>query len=144
MRSFDYEKIREIYVKDYDYFIDDGCPPYEFYNPIRSDKVIYLVSRDNCFTAIPRNYVEYEVHFGGNRRTLFFSARRAIDWMFNKTPCLKLTGQVPGYNKKAIRFGGRLGFKHEGINRKSFMKNNILYDQYIMGLTREDWLCLHK
>lgn len=55
----------------------------------------------------------------------------------------KLTAQVPSYNKACIRLAVAMGFKKEGINRESVMKNGKFYDQARMGITRKEAeLCL--
>lgn len=50
----------------------------------------------------------------------------------------KLNAQIPGYNTGCIKLAEHAGFKHEGINRQSIMKNGKLYDQIRFGITREE------
>lgn len=50
----------------------------------------------------------------------------------------KLTTSIPVIYKDVIRFAHHLGFKDEGINRKSIMKNGKLIDRLNLGLMRED------
>jgi len=61
----------------------------------------------------------------------------AIGWVWENIPALKLVTHVPFYNRKAYAFARSLGGELEGINRRSFMKNGVLYDQYLFGLTKE-------
>jgi RimJ/RimL family protein N-acetyltransferase len=51
--------------------------------------------------------------------------------------CSKLITQIPVYNRKAHIMAKRCGFEDEGINKKSFLKNGVVYDQYYMGLCKE-------
>lgn len=50
----------------------------------------------------------------------------------------KLTTSIPVIYKDVIRFAHYLGFKDEGINRKSIMKNGKLIDKLNLGLMIED------
>lgn len=65
----------------------------------------------------------------------------ACIWMFNNTECLKITTLVPEFNKSAFVMAVRAGMMIEGVNRSSFMKNGILYDQTMLGFTKEETLC---
>jgi hypothetical protein len=63
------------------------------------------------------------------------------NFVFNFTPCLKTSTYIPVYNRKAFVFANRIGFKREGISRKSFMKNDKLHDMVLLGITKEEFLC---
>lgn len=65
----------------------------------------------------------------------------ACRWMFNNTSCLKIITLVPDYNISALEMSMSGGMIIEGVNRKSFMKGGILYDQTMLGITREELLC---
>lgn len=53
----------------------------------------------------------------------------------------KAVTSVPVTNRRASLFAARLGFKTEGVNRQSFLKNGQLIDQKVMGLTIEEYVC---
>ena len=61
----------------------------------------------------------------------------ALDWAWKNLPVQKIVASVPVIYKSTLRLGQRVGFKREGINKKSFLKDGILHDQYYLGLTRE-------
>jgi RimJ/RimL family protein N-acetyltransferase len=48
----------------------------------------------------------------------------------------KLNTYVPSYAKKAYEVVMRAGFKDEGLNRKSYLKNGKLWDRHLVGLIR--------
>ena len=124
--------------------IDDG-PLSDVEFLLWSDKV-YCLAYDSgvLFILVPSNLVSYEVHtcilpqFRGEYAVE--AAKLAIEWVFSKTPCQKISTLIPVINTAAYALACRAGMKKEGINRKSFLKNGCLYDQIIMGLCRED-LC---
>ncbi len=63
--------------------------------------------------------------------------RLALDWAWKNLPVQKIVATFPVMYKSTLRLGQRVGFKREGINRKSFLKDGELHDQYYLGLTRE-------
>lgn len=50
----------------------------------------------------------------------------------------KLNVSIPITQRKVINFAKKVGFKQEGINRESYMKDGQYYDQIILGLTRPE------
>ena len=53
-----------------------------------------------------------------------------------------MNASIPEYNKLAIRLAGKVGMELIGINKRSFMKNGVLYDQQLFGISKED-ICHH-
>lgn len=74
---------------------------------------------------------EYRKH--GNE-----SIRSVFEWILNNCnkSVKKVTAQFPSKSKNIERFAIHNGFKIEGVNRLSFMKNNKLVDQTMVGITR--------
>lgn len=48
----------------------------------------------------------------------------------------KLNVAIPECRKIVYNLAKRIGFVDEGINRKSYCKNGMMHDQYLLGLTR--------
>jgi RimJ/RimL family protein N-acetyltransferase len=48
----------------------------------------------------------------------------------------KLNAYIPTYARKAYEIAMRAGFKDEGLNRKSYLKNGKLWDRHLIGLIR--------
>jgi len=42
---------------------------------------------------------------------------------------------VPVPDKEALRFAQRAGFQREGVMRSSFLRDGVLLDQYLVGIT---------
>ena len=66
------------------------------------------------------------------------SAECMYRWMLRNTDFKKLIVIVPSKFKNVLRFIENIGFKQEGINRKSFNKDDILWDLIHFGLTRAE------
>ena len=104
---------------------------------------VYVLMPDECslFIFTPLNGVLYHGHMQclpeARGKEFLKSARLAIDYMFSKTPCLKIIGFTPTKNRGAILMALRVGFKKEGILTKSFLWGGELYDQVITGLSKE-------
>jgi RimJ/RimL family protein N-acetyltransferase len=148
-RSFDYELIRQImtHPKLYPHISDDGSPPREEYRPPESEAVWYVIVRDadevlGLFMLVPQNAVCWEFHvallpcaWGSRSRQ---AALEFWNWVWEHTPCRRIVSNVPLPNRLALRFGLDAGMKLYGINRESFLKNGILYDQTCLGLSRPE------
>ena len=63
----------------------------------------------------------------------------AITWIFANTLYQKVVGIIPAYNEKVIKLAKDLKFKQEGVLTKSFLKNWVLADQLIFGLSKGDF-----
>lgn len=67
------------------------------------------------------------------------AAQMLLDWAFCETDCQKMVTNVPAYNRLALRFAKAGGMMQEGINRASFMRNGMLIDQIMLGITKQEW-----
>lgn len=63
------------------------------------------------------------------------AARDSLAYVFDTTDTKKVITHVPNYNRAALRFAEAVGMTREGVNRASFLKNGILYDQILLGIT---------
>ena len=68
------------------------------------------------------------------------SIKSVFDWILSNCSksVNKVVAQFPSTRKNIERFAMCNGFTKEGINRLSFMKNNELIDQTMVGITREE------
>ncbi|KQE29071.1 GNAT family N-acetyltransferase [Acinetobacter nosocomialis] len=123
-------------------------------DPTRNEKVLDLsgyewigVVEDNItqglFLLIKHNSIAIEIHtcllpsLRGSKaveagklilKLIFESHQKVISW-------------IPENNRKAKLFAQMLGFQVEGINRASFLKDGRLLDQFLVGLTKGEFLC---
>ena len=86
-----------------------------------------------------KNDVTIEVHinvipeFRHNAKEF---AGLAVQWLWDNTRCQKLVAEIPEIFPDVINFTKKFGFKPEGVNSLSYMRNGVLYDQYYFGLVR--------
>ena len=60
--------------------------------------------------------------------------------IFLKTPDFinKLVVEIPFNRRIVYNLAKRIGFKDEGINRQSYLKDKTYYDQWNLGLTKKE------
>lgn len=124
----------------YSWLIDDLSP--EVYTP--PENAIYLSNEDRSgiIKLEMVNGVMGQVHIAALRKLLGRTGafvKDALAWGFNNTTLMKVITFVPAYNRLALKLAQRSGFKEEGIMTKSFLKNWVLHDQYIYGITKEEF-----
>lgn len=95
------------------------------------------------FLLIQQNSVTVDIHTALLPTARGKQSKQAGELLLNLifSRYFKAVTSVPSNNRVAAWFAGSLGFKHEGVNRRSFLKNGVLLDQVLMGITREEWLC---
>lgn len=124
---------------------DDAISSAEEFMPIISDSVIYLgMFVDDQFHGLfmlhAHNAVCWEVHTcllpsAWGSASIF--AHECIEWIFNTTACQRLITNIPEGNALAKRLALSVGMQIFGINQKSFLKNGILIDQTMLGISKE-------
>lgn len=105
------------------------------------------VSDDNAtiygmFAFVPETSIVYRFHpainpeYWGNKLNVQ-AGKAALQWLWEHTTAQKVIAKAPSIYPDALRWGQRIGLKREGIQRKSFLKNGELHDQYYLGINRE-------
>lgn len=63
-----------------------------------------------------------------------------LDWfnLYFPVEVQKLNAYMPTYAKKAYKVALSAGFKDEGLNRMSYLKNGKLWDRHLVGIIRRD------
>ena len=95
------------------------------------------------FAFVPETELIYRFHpaiapeFWGKPQSLA-AGKLAVNWLWKHTNAKKIVGKVPIIYKDLLKWGQRLGFAREGIQRRSFLRNGELLDQYYMGISKED------
>lgn len=64
------------------------------------------------------------------------AAKAAIAWMFDNTPCKRIIAWVPACNPLAGRMAIDSGLQLCGVNKNSFLKGGILYDEILFGISK--------
>jgi RimJ/RimL family protein N-acetyltransferase len=68
------------------------------------------------------------------------SMRLILKYGFDIMNLHRITLNVFEYNERAIRSYEKVGFKHEGIQRKWINRNEKRWDLIWMGILRSDWI----
>lgn len=124
---------------------DDGMSevnPRLYFAPM-GNRVVYVKAGDyGLLIGIPVNHISLDVHVAllpEARGKAVEICKGAMQWVFqNSRRISRLTASIPDYNKLAIRLARHSGMEFIGINRKSFLKNGVLYDQHMFGIGKED------
>jgi RimJ/RimL family protein N-acetyltransferase len=130
----------------YPHITDDNSPAPELFEPVDHDAIVYLHAQDEygtlgIFMLVPQSAVCYQVHtcmlpqaWGAPARD---AARLGTQWMFDHGPCRRIVTNVPEYNRIAERFARACGMAEYGRNLKSFLKDGVLYDEILLGISKE-------
>jgi hypothetical protein len=119
-------------------------PSDETYRSILELPQVYALMPNemSVFMLFPRNAVCSEVHTSilpeGRGKEGLDAAKRTIAWIWENTPIVKVISFVPSCNRPAILFALQAGLRKEGLIKKSFLKNGILYDEILVGISKED------
>ena len=145
-RTDDYELIRGVMTHPavYPHISDDGCPPVEEFRPSESESLWYVVAEDagellGLWLLVPLNSICWEIHtcllpcaYGPRGQA---AAKEMAAWIWANTPCRRLVTTVPKPNQLALRFAVRAGMQEYGRNPASFLKNGVLHDQVLLGMS---------
>jgi hypothetical protein len=149
--------IRNAGTDDIDFILD----VVEKLDDIISDDGIYQITKENIalflespyvkiiipyenedmgfFLFVQQNKVTVELHtciLPGFAGKLVTEASALVKEVI-KQQYSKIITLIPVFNKPAMFMALRCGFTKEGVNKRSFLKDGIIYDQYYMGLILE-------
>ncbi len=146
----DVEKVDAIMTHEtiYPFVTDDGCPEASDFTsrPLLQNPNIYCLGPNvtSLFIYVPVNSVTYDIHshvLPESRKQSIELVLASAEYIFKQTKCLKIITWVPEFNKRALNLALKCGCRLEGVSHFSFQKNGKLYHQYLLGMTKEDWLC---
>lgn len=64
------------------------------------------------------------------------AGREFIRWIWKETACQRLFGQIVETNRLSLSLASRCGMKIFGVHPKSFMKDDKMRDQILVGISR--------
>lgn len=112
-------------------------PALYFLRPMTADRVGM-----GLFVLHPVNGVTLEIHTAilpeHRGRAAYQAAKLLLQWVVENTTAQKLITHVPAFNTAALRYAQAAGMVIEGCNRASFLKDSVLYDQHLLGITRRE------
>lgn len=74
-----------------------------------------------------------------NKGYAFESTKCVIDYIFNNLNMNRISAYVWEGNIASKKLAEKLGFTHEGTDRKARFKNNKFLDVYCFGLLKDEW-----
>jgi RimJ/RimL family protein N-acetyltransferase len=96
----------------------------------------------------PINSICYLVHVNflkiARGKEAIQAGKDTLEYIFSETPCQKLIAWIAPMHDNVISFTIGMGFKLEGINKASFLKNGQLHDQHLYGLTKKEYESCQK
>lgn len=130
----------------WEYLCDDSEIDFEYYVPRMDDTSRWYVATIDrkiigVFWMRRINAVTWEAHvnvrpfYWGNKKGTEV-CREAIKIMGDDTGAKKIIALIPDSCPATQRAAEAIGFKREGVQTKSWLKNGQLYDQKHYGLTR--------
>lgn len=142
----DIEKIIN-HPKIYKWLVDDLSPK-EFKISLKDD-ILYLINGEKTGLIIVEhlNGITCQIHTVAlpslwGRVDEF--AKEVCQWIFTNTRYLKIITFIPTYNRLAKRLAEKCWMEKEGLIIKSFLKNWRTWDQYVYGLTKDNFLKEYK
>ncbi len=120
---------------------DDGCGDPGLLFPSMEPPLIWLKAGEcGVFLGHPHNCCTLEVHtiLPFAHEHALEAAKKAISWTFENTEYERIITNVPSFNPAAYRLALKSGMEKIGVNKKSFKKDGVLYDQVLLGISKED------
>jgi RimJ/RimL family protein N-acetyltransferase len=95
---------------------------------------LILVHHDNNTTIKIHPYLFNEYRKYGRKMMIEF-----FKWFLKLDKTIKKVIVSIPFNRRIVyNFAKKVGFKDEGINRKSYFKNGETHDQWLLGLTKKE------
>jgi hypothetical protein len=130
----------------YPHISDDGCPDPAGLQIVLNGNLTYLGvfegdAYHGLFVVHPHNLVCYEVHTcllpSAWGQCALRATRACMSWLFEQTPCRRIITCVPRGNDLALRLAQRTGLVQYGINPSSLLREGVLLDQLLLGISKE-------
>ncbi len=148
-RTYNTDLVRQIMLRPEIFATcsEDGQDPADYQPDLAASCWLVMTAPDDVLVGLyvlhQRNAVTLEIHahvLPEHRKVYSESTgRAALAWVLEHVPdCQKIIAHVPALYPNVRDFALRQGFHNEGTNRKSFLKGGKLYDQWHLGVTREE------
>lgn len=128
----------------YPFISDDESPRPEYYQPAECLKYCLVTDDDEVLGLWIFRYVRaalWDVHTcllkKARGKKAYEAVKMATEWAWKHLPGSKrLITEVPVYNRPALIFALKAGMEKYGVNPKSYLKNGVLHDVILLGISR--------
>ena len=145
-RTTDYELVKRIVTDPsiYPFVADDLSPKPAEWQPVCHELIWYVLAVHEgesvgMLMLMPRNSIHFDCHVcmlqSGMGKALD-TPNEFVSWVWENTPCRRMTASIPAFNRAAIRFALRGGMAEFGKNPDSFLKHGKLHPQILLGVTK--------
>ena len=125
----DRPEVERILIDSWDNVSDDHSDKENIYfDPSRT---FSFIDKDYIATVLPITHVLADCHITSKSDRTVDITLEAMDYLKSNSTIRSLLAHVPINNPKCSAFAEKVGFTYLGINRKSFLKNGNLIDQYV-------------
>ncbi len=147
VRTYDKNLIKGVMFTLWDVAAEDCMTVNEFEPDVNDDCWVEMIADGECagvYHLHALNSCTLKIHaqmLPEFRKEYSLDSGRAIlQWIIDNTDdsYQKVVAEVPTIYQNVIKFVIANGFKLEGINRLSYRKSGIIYDQCLMGITRPE------
>lgn len=121
-------------------------PASHFEPPIHPDLWHFLVYDNEeligCYSLFPENSVCWSLHVSllplasWVRGRPLASMKALFERVWQVTPCMRIVGKVPDYNRLALQLARKAGMISYGENVMSFPNHGRLYNEILLGISR--------
>ena len=147
-RTSDTAEIKGIvtHPRVFPHVVDDYSPAPTEWQPIMRDGLAYFLVIDDLDRAVGLFAVEARSHTHFDYHVCFLpegygaiaesAAHALFDLIFSSTPCVRITGDVPAYNRAALQYASRVGMRAFAVNEKSHRRCGVLHDTICFGISK--------
>jgi RimJ/RimL family protein N-acetyltransferase len=131
----------------YPYLTDDFSGPREEFRANDHPAIWYVLALADdgellgLFSFCPENQICWSGHVaffrGITPAVTRYVGEQIVKWLWENTCCLRLIASIPACNRAAVKFARGMGLKAYGRNKASFMKGGKLWDQVLMGRSKD-------
>lgn len=147
IKTTDLNLVKETITQPYIYgpASDDGAPSPDDFSPVNSPLCHFVAMYKDeeylgLYMLVHRNSVTLEIHtclLDKARGELADEcAQEILSWVWQNTEAQKVITEVPGTNRAAFSYAVRAGLKIYGLNTKAWLKNGVLDDLILLGISR--------
>ena len=126
---------------------EDGQNPDDFKADCEGECWLLMMDGENfvgAYNLHSHNSVTVEIHAHvlptHRKQYSYATGIAALQWVTDNTNYQKVVAVIPTIYENVKRFTCSFGFQEEGINRKSYLKNGEIVDQWLLGITRDEIL----